>query len=163
VPFEVQAELLAKAAKYDRNFAVRAGGVARVLILERAGVPSSEGSARIMAARLAEAGNVGGLPVELVREAFVSVSSAKSRVAALRPCIVWLAPGLDEDVTALAVALRGTSVLTAGAVPEYPPLGVVLGFRLQEGKPRMLVHLGQARAQAVDFHAAFLNLVEVVG
>jgi len=37
----------------------------------------------------------------------------------------------------------------------------VLGFELVSSKPRLLVHLSQARKQNVDFRAEVLKLVQI--
>jgi len=41
------------------------------------------------------------------------------------------------------------------------PRGIVLGFDLVGGKPKMLVNLGQARKQHVAFMAEVLKLAKV--
>jgi hypothetical protein len=62
----------------------------------------------------------------------------------------------------MATALVGVDVLTAGATRSFVREGIVVGFDLVGGKPKLLVHLGQARKQNVKLTARFLNLVEVV-
>ena len=60
------------------------------------------------------------------------------------------------------MALRGTDVLSSAAIPGYVESGAVLGFDVTSGRPRLLVHLGQAREQHVSFDPAFLRLAQVV-
>jgi hypothetical protein len=51
--------------------------------------------------------------------------------------------------------------LTVAAIPDYVELGVVLGFDVLSGRPKLLVHLGQARRQHVDLRADLLKLARV--
>jgi hypothetical protein len=57
--------------------------------------------------------------------------------------------------------LTPVSVLSVGDVPEYVPDGVVLGFDLEAGKPKLLVNLDQARRQNVEFTSDVLRLMKV--
>jgi hypothetical protein len=60
-----------------------------------------------------------------------------------------------------AQALAGTDLLTVSAVAGYVRNGIVVGFDVLGGRPRMLVHLSQAKAQHVDFQATVLRLMTV--
>jgi len=53
-------------------------------------------------------------------------------------------------------------VLTAGAMTEYVSEGIVLGFDLVSGRPKILVHLEQARKQNVVLTAQLLKLAVIV-
>jgi hypothetical protein len=77
--------------------------------------------------------------------------------------VVCVTPGVREPAAKLATALQGLRVLTVGTVPEDVKQGLVLGFAVRSGKPRVLVNLRQARRQDVDFRADFLRMAEVVG
>jgi hypothetical protein len=60
-------------------------------------------------------------------------------------------------------ALSGVDVLSVSPVPEYVEQGIVLGFDVVSGKPRLLVNLGQARLQHVALRAEVLKLMKVYG
>lgn len=160
VPLPVQAELLTKAAVYDRNFAERANGLVRVLIVARPGDILSERMANQMAAALRAQATIGGLPHT---ETLATASDAQ-RIAPLvrehRAAIVYVAPGYGEaDVHAIAASLAGADVLSAGALSSYVPWGIVLGFDVSAGHPTLLANLGQARRQHVQFAARLVKLM----
>jgi hypothetical protein len=52
-------------------------------------------------------------------------------------------------------------VLSLAATPDYVPQGVVLGFELEAGAPKILFNLDQARQQHVDFPSDVLRLMKV--
>jgi hypothetical protein len=55
----------------------------------------------------------------------------------------------------------GVDVLSATGVPDYVPSGIVLGFDVVSGRPKLLVHLTQARLQKVELRADLLKLMKV--
>ncbi len=70
-------------------------------------------------------------------------------------------PDFDGELEALERALSGVDVLSVSAVPEYVSRGVVLGFELVSGKPKILLDLPRAKRQNVDFSASVLRLMKV--
>jgi hypothetical protein len=161
VPVTLQAELLAKVAAYDRNFAARAGERARVLILTKG---SNAQSARVgsqVQSALAGLGDVAGLPHTEVVSAYSGAADLAAACKSKGYAIVYLTPGFDAEVAAIAKALAGISVLTVSAIPGYVPLGMVLGFDTVSGKSKLLVNLTQARLQSVSFKAEILKLMKV--
>jgi len=161
VPAAIQADLLSKLSAYDKGFPARAGGVtARVLILTRPGDPESEVSAAEMKAAFARLDKLGGLRHEESVAAYEGAESLARRCRSENLAIVYFTPGLSEFADVQA-ALSGLSVLTVTAVPEHVPKGVVLGFDLESGKPKIVLNLPQARKQMVDFPAKLLQLMRV--
>jgi len=161
VPPSTQAELLSKLAGFDRNFAVRAGNKAVILLVAMPGNSESMRAALEMKAALGRQQKVGDLPHE---EHIVTHSSADSLVETVRArkaAIVYFGPGFEKQVPALSSAFSSVNVLTVGANPAYVPAGIVLGFDLVSGRPKLLVHVLQARKQHVSFPASVLNLMKV--
>jgi hypothetical protein len=161
VPVGLQAELLSKVAGYDRNFAARAGERAHVLLVQR---PGDADSARVVAqmqSALGQVSTIGGLPHD---ETIVSYAGAAALVSAVKgqhAAVVFFTPGFADQLDALRGALAGVDVLTAAAVPDYVPRGVVLGFDLVGGKPKLLVNITQAGKQNVAFRAEVLKMMKV--
>ncbi len=161
VPADLQAELLAKLAAYDRNFTARAGSVALVLIVVRPGNARSNLSAAVMKSELAKIERIGGLPHREVVTSFESGAALAARVRSERAAIVYLTPGVEEHTPELRKALTGVDVLSVAAVPGAVAEGIVLGFELVSGKPKILHNLTQARLQKVNFKADVLKLMKV--
>lgn len=66
----------------------------------------------------------------------------------------------------VAVALVGAPEASAWAAPastsDDVPRGVVLGFDLDQGKPRIVVNLDQAQLQGVKLESSLLKLAQIV-
>lgn len=161
VPVDLQAELITKVAAYDKNLASRAGDRVRVLILQRADSAESVRVAAQMQKALGQISDVAGLPLEASLLSYTSPSDLLSSVTTKRAAIVYIPPGFDDDVVAIAKSLSGSSVLTVSAVASYVPKRAVLGFDLVSGKPKLVVNLTQARLQSVAFKAEVLKLMKV--
>jgi hypothetical protein len=104
---------------------------------------------------------VGNLPHEEQIVTYSSASALAELVRAKRAAIVYLGPGLDKHVPPIRDALSSLDVLSVGAIPSYVPAGIVLGFDLVSGRPKLLIQLSQARRQNVAFPASVLNLMKV--
>src|SRR5438874_366246 len=80
---------------------------------------------------------------------------------AMAACLVTFSSASTAEDVVVPVPLQ-IALLTASAVASQVTLGIVLGFDLVSGKPKLLVHLGQARRQHVDLSAEVLKLMRVV-
>ena len=166
VPAKRQAELMAKAGKYDREMAGRAvDGRLRLMLVERRGSAESREFVLLAGRRLEELGRIGAHDIELVEHLVDDAGEVDDLSAAIvgeHMAMVVISTDLRALVEPLATSLRGHSVLTVAAAPEYVRLGAVLGFDLVNGTPALLVNHAQARAQGVDFTASFLELANIV-
>jgi hypothetical protein len=156
-----QVELLAKVADYDRNFRARAGPRAQIVLLVKAGDGDSVRTAAQMQAALAHVDDVGGVPHDDRVENYAGAAALADECRNQHLAVVIVGPGFRDDVEAIRAALDGVDVLTVSAVPDFVPKGIVLGFDLVGGHPKMLVQLTQARKQHVAFVADVLKLMQV--
>lgn len=161
VPVGLQAELITKVAAYDKNLPSRAGDRVRVLILQKTDNADSVRVAAQMQKALSETSDIAGLPLETSILAFSSADDLLSAVRSKRASIVYITPGFDGDIAAIARALSGASVLTISALASYVPKRAVLGFDLISGKPKLCINLTQARLQSVAFKPDVLKLMKV--
>jgi hypothetical protein len=161
VPTGAQAELLAKLVGFDRNYAARAGGKAVVLLVAMPDNAESMSAALEMKAALSRIPRVGDLPHEEQIIVHGSAAVLADLVRSKKAAVVYFGPGFEKQVPAIRDAFSSLSVLTVGGVPSYVPDGIVLGFDLVSGRPKLLVHLVQARKQQVSFPASVLNLMKV--
>jgi hypothetical protein len=161
VPTSAQAELIAKLAGFDRNFKTRAGGKAVILLAAMPDNAESMRAAIDMKAALARLPKVGDLAHEGHITTYSSASALAEVVRARKAAIVYFGPGFEKQVPALRDAFSGVDVLTVGAIPGYVPAGIVLGFDLVSGRPKLLIHVVQARKQNVAFPASVLALMKV--
>jgi hypothetical protein len=161
VPTDAQAELLAKLAGFDRNFAARAGSKALILLVEMPGNAESARAALEMKAALSRIAKVGDLPHEERIVTHTNPSALADLVRAQKAAILYFGPGFQKEIPAIREAFSSINVLTVGAIPDYVPSGIVLGFDLVSGRPKLLIHVVQARRQSVSFPASVLNLMKV--
>jgi hypothetical protein len=161
VPAEIQAELVAKLAGYDRNFSARAGDTARVLVVVKSGDARSKLSAAAIQLALSRIERIGGLPHQEKIVPFETGDALAKLCKSVRASIVYVTPGLDDGIEAIRTSLRGADVLSVAASADYVPKGIVLGFELLSGKPRITFNLDQAKLQNVNFKADALSLMKV--
>lgn len=162
VPAELQATLLAKVATYDRNLRSRAGDRVHILVVGKPSDPSSMPFVRQMSQALSAIGTFDRLPHDEEIVEYKGADDLARKCRASRASIVYLGPGFREDIDAIRGALESLSLMTVSATPEDVQRGIVLGFDLVSGKPKLVVHLGQSRKQHVDFTAEMLKLVRIV-
>src|SRR5712691_5870999 len=161
VPVGLQADLLAKVAQYDRNFATRAGERAQVLLVAKPGNSKSAYFASQMEASLARIPLIAGLPHDEAVVAYPGAAELAKLCRSQHAAIVFFGPGFHDDVEAIRAALTDVDILSATAIPDYVPGGIVLGFDVISGRPKLLVHLTQAKRQNVDLRAEALKLMKV--
>lgn len=160
VPLRTQAQLIIKVAGYDRNLVARPGP-RRVVIL-RTHTTISRRAAEGMAAELRSSEVIAGAAHQEHTLEFVSVRELRQRVESLSAQILYVCPGLEEQLPAIGNALAGLTVLSIGAGPDHANLGTVIGFDMHSGRMQLLVNLRQAQRQNVQFHAEFLKIAKVI-
>lgn len=161
VPVGLQAELLAKLAAYDKNLPARAGPRLHVLILSKPQIPESMRVAAQMQKALEQIPTIAGLPQDTQIAAYTTAEDLAIMCRSKRVAILYVTPGFDGDVGAIAKNLEGVDVLSVAAVASYVPKGIVLGFDLVSGKPKLVVNLTHARLQKVAFKADVLKLMKI--
>jgi hypothetical protein len=161
IPSSVQAELTAKLAGYDRNFASRAGSKAVIILAAMPGDAESNRAAMELKAALARLPTVGSLPHEEQVVNFSSAAALADIVRSKKGAIVYFGPGFSKQMPAIRSAFSSLNVLTIAAVPDYVPDGIVLGFDLVSGRPKLLVNIEQAKKQQVSLPASVLKLMKV--
>jgi hypothetical protein len=163
VLIDLQATLLAKVVAYDRNLPERAGDRVRTLLVGKPSDPTSMPFVRQMLQALGAIGSFGTLPHSEEIVEYTTAAALLEKCRNERISIVYLGPGLHNDIEPIRDALQPLSILTVSANPEDVPRGIVLGFDLVYGKPKLVVHLAQARKQRVDLIAEVLKLMRVIG
>ncbi|HVU05854.1 MAG TPA: YfiR/HmsC family protein [Polyangiaceae bacterium] len=162
VPPGLQAELVAKLAAYDRNFAARAGETAHLLLLVNPKDPRSAASATAMRNALRSVGTIGGLPHVESLVTYETPATLANRCRAEHAAILYVTPGFDDQLDALRNALSELDLLTVAAERDAVARGMVLGFDVVAGKLKLVVNLSQAKRQNVAFRTEALALMVVI-
>jgi hypothetical protein len=162
VPLSLQARLLSRLCGYDRNFKARTGPVVNVLVMHRKGDPDSafEGAALVKA--IAEVRDIGGLPFKVDQATFSDAESLAKRCRADKIAIVYLTVGMDADTPRIASALANMGLLTVGSSARHAENGAVVGFGVEEARPKLVINLKQAASQNVQFKAEVLALARLI-
>lgn len=162
VPVPLQVKLLAKVASYDKNLPGRAGDRVRVHVVTKSGDSDAKRVLQQALAALGEEEKIAGLPIEASSSSFVDSAALKKAIVDGHLSIVYLTSGFDAtEIGRVAGDLAGVDVLSAAAIPTTVPRGIVLGFDLVSGKPKILVNLTQAKKQKVALAADLLKLAKV--
>jgi YfiR/HmsC-like len=163
VPISLQMELLLKVASYDKNLKQRARDRVRVAVVLRQDDPDSGRSAAQALKALSEAEAIDGMPLDRLSTTYTDAAALARFIHEGNVAILYVTPGFrDSDIEAIAQALDGVSVLSVGALAKYTPRGMVLGFDLAGGKPKLIVNLGRAKRQKVELSSSVLKLVRVI-
>lgn len=163
VPVELQVNLVARVAAYDRNLQERAQGRVLVWILKAQGDLDSERVAAELEAAFKKVPSIAGLPATVRIVDYVSAEKLLERCKRDVPSVLYLSAGLSRQVSAIARELDGTALLTVAAVPRYVDAGsIVLGVESRSGKPGLVVHLERARHHHVAFKPELLKLARVI-
>lgn len=162
VPIELQVELLARVARYERGFAATPRVPAAVLVVTRPASPAAARVAGQIASHLARTREIAGRPVVVSFHEHTSAAALRALVERDRIAIVYFTSGLETEIPAIASALAGLAVITVSAIGSDVDRGAVLGFELAASRPRIVVNTGRARAQRLEFHSQFLRLARIV-
>ncbi len=153
LPLPLQVQLLQKTSSYITSLAPGEGGKVKVLVVYPGASPSR--ASDTVASTINQAGQLGKYPAEAKT---VALSGLKASLAAEKPQMLWLSPETDEKgVSQVMEAVGASNIVTVSAVAAHVKQGVILGFDLLEAKPRILVHLKQARTQNVVFLSGLLT------
>jgi hypothetical protein len=161
VPIALQAELLAKVVAYDRNLPARARDRVRIALLTKPNDADSLRATAQMRGALGAIDRIAGFPHDEIAVSYAGGDALAAFVREQRISIVYVTPGFGADVDAIRRALDGVDVISASAVPGDVSRGIVLGFDLVSGKPKLLVNLPQMHRQNVAFSASVLKLAKV--
>jgi hypothetical protein len=160
VPFRTQAQLIVKLAGYDRSLVARPGP-RNVLILRTKATASGRAADAILAELRSFDTIASAAHLDRIAE-FTSTTELRKRVLAESIQILYLCPGLEAQIPAIANELAGTTLLSIGASADHPNLGAVVGFDVHSGRTQLLVNLRQSQRQNVRFHAEFLKIAKVI-
>jgi hypothetical protein len=161
VPPAVQAQLVSKVPSYDRSFRERSGARVQVLVVSKPGSDESVRDAQFMRTALAREPGIAGLPHDVTLVNFSSVPALTTECKQRRASIVYVSSGFDGELEAICAGLQPLGTMTFTGVSEYVRRCVVVGFELVAGRPKLLVHLGQARKSGIRFSSELLRLAKV--
>ena len=164
LPSDRQVLILSRALAYDSNLKSRAGDDLVVGVLGKAGHGPSEDAASTMARafRSLISVKVQGLPVRTVQLAYTTAGALASALEARGVDVLYLVPGLEDELPAIAELTRRRHVVTMGSRQEQVARGLSLGVFAVEGKPTIVVNLAASKAEGASFGSDLLRLAKVI-
>lgn len=162
VPARVQAALVGKVASFDRNFSARVKERVTIAVVSKSSNSDSERAAAQLLGAFREVGPIASLPHEELRVPWTDAHSLAALCAERKVAIVYLTPGFDKETVAIVKALEVSRVLTVAGTLSYIKEGLVLGFDLVSGRPKLVINLASAKRQGIAFDSSFLAIARVV-
>lgn len=163
VPIEVQAALFSRIVQFDRTFEARSQDGLVVGVLFQEDSPASVGAKEGFSQALVSGGFVDaqGRPPQIVELRLGEDLGSSLEAAAVD--LLYVAPLRGVDLSSVSTESRRLGILTCSGVPEFAREGLAVGLDLQEGRPRILINLAGAAAEATDFRSALLKMAQIVG
>jgi hypothetical protein len=162
VPLQLQVELSNKIIEYVQEPAVLSLDRIRIGIVVKSSSPESMRAGAELKAAFDRAVIANGRPHE---QAIIEWSSAKALAEQSRSrnlTVLYFTPGLDAEIGPSTAALVGQRIVTIGAIDSFVAGGVIVGFELISGHPKMILNLRQAKRQEVVLRAAIIKLMRIV-
>lgn len=158
VPLELQVDLMRRVVRFERGFAGRAGEQVKLLLV----APGRGAVAPQLGKALEAVKEIAGKPIQVSTHRFSTAADLKGAVTREGAQIVYLPPGLLAETPAIAAALGGVPVITVCTDGDQVEHGAVLGFELVSARPKIVLNLGQARRQGLDFNSDLFRLARVI-
>jgi hypothetical protein len=162
VPLDLQVDLLQRVIRFERGLPGRAGAQVNLAVVSRSGNSGSEKTAAQLAKALEKVTELAGKPTKVTTISVANAGALKQAIGSGSLHIVYLAPGFEKDLAAIAAALEGQPVITLSTDGDQVDAGAVMGFELVSAKPRIVLNLGQAKKQGLDFNSDLFRLARVV-
>jgi hypothetical protein len=162
VPPRVQAQLMAAVVSFQSNLNFGPDGAVQILVLTKDGDAESDRLAHQLTGALGEMKKIMRRPHRETIEPFRTGAALASTCHDRGISVIYVAPGLGPVVPEIVQALRGSAVMTVGAVATYVSRGIVLGFDLVSGRAEMLFNPTQMRALNAQFPASIFQLMRIV-
>jgi len=165
LPASVTATLMLKVLTYDRSLSERVSGAPTVVVLYRPGHSQSEATrSELQQALEVAAGrsNLSGGRPRLVKVAYTEPGKLEEELGGEKAAALFVCPGLEEAVDAIAKVTRRRHVLTFSGSRAAVESGLSIGLLRKGEKPLLMVNLQAARAEGAELDSAFLRLAEVI-
>ena len=145
---------------FDRNLAARAGGEVVIGIIYKADEKAwADGLSKSFAAYSDK--KVNGLPVKVLLHQFVDANELGTWMGSAKVSTALVSSGLSDQAGAIHKAAAERKCLTIGD-GAFPGKGGALGFAIEAGKPKIVIHRQRSKDEGVDFSADLLQIAKVL-
>ncbi len=157
---DVAAKTLLRALAYDRSLAPRDGTLV-IAVVVKPSADGGDGAAFEAAVKALGDVTVQNAHVKLVRLEVGSASEVDARLSEANPQVVYVAKGFDGDGAKVQASAQKQSALTLYRWPGYGDFFAV-GVVPREGKSKIVVRLGAAKAAGAVLDSQLLRLAQVL-
>jgi hypothetical protein len=157
--------LLLKILTYDRSFEFKARQAVTIVIAFDPHDPASVAAKDAMLRTLQQVSGrtVKNLPIKWTTVEFRDPASFDRAVRAARANVLYVAPGLGDQLSAILKTSRSYAITTATGVPDFVQRGIAVGIGIKAGnKPDILINLPTSRSEGSEFDASLLRIATVV-
>jgi YfiR/HmsC-like len=165
LPANFQSLFLLRILAYDRNLKTRAGDAVSILVIYQDGNDASDamkGEIVRAVTKVAKDTQVSGLPVRISAVAYADATGLDAAITSAKASALYLCPGLDASLGAIADVTHRRSVLSFTGVEPWVTKSVAIGLVARESKPAVIVNLAASKAEGADLDPALLRLAEVI-
>jgi hypothetical protein len=159
VPVELRAAILLRALQYERGFGQGDGQAVVAVVASASGGSAEDGRHMADAFASVSRADSRGRPVRVQRVTHASASATASRLAELRPAVVYLARGVELG-SELRSLPSGTIVLCAE--PEQIGSACTVTVEVSGRTSRLVIDLPDAERFGLRFDARLLQLARVI-
>ena len=163
VPTDKLVAILVRSLAYDRSLEARAGDAVVVAVLSNHEPGSRTEAAAVMSAFKAfSSARVLGRPLKAVAVDWTGEDALDAVISANGVDAVFVCPGLELDLGAIAEVAHRRKVSTLTSVPDFVEKGIALGVTAEDGKPRLVVNLTASRAEGSQLSSELIGLARVI-
>ena len=162
LPVGKQVAVAVRALAYDRTLKARVGPHLDVLVVHDGTAVATRAAADVEQGLAALSGVVvQGATMQASVVAIVDHNALKAALDARAPDAIWVCGSATLADAAIAEA-RGRHLTTITVELALLESGIMVAVDGSGDKPKLIVHLGEARAAGLDFAADLLKLARVI-
>jgi hypothetical protein len=163
IPPAFQASLVEKALPFDRDISRNSQGDFKIAIVYQSKFRESflyfnefSKSIEDSSDEIVKGYKTRIIPIDL------STNDALNSLKKMKVSVISVAPLRGFDVAQIAQIAKDMKASTISCVEDDLKQGIAMSFRLQGGKPKILVNLLSSRNQGADYDSKFLKLVILI-
>jgi hypothetical protein len=162
IPGPLQAAIVARMLGYDRALKGRVGPSLALGIVVKANDRSTVKVQTEMEQAFTAQQNVQGLPLSVKVHLYGDPAPFGDWVTAQGLDVLYVAPGLDKEIAAIAPLCGQKRVVCVSAVRAYVKQGLAIGVVSKGESAGILVNLPAAKGVGMDLDPKLLSLAEIM-
>ncbi|MBN2069892.1 MAG: YfiR family protein, partial [Candidatus Krumholzibacteriota bacterium] len=92
----------------------------------------------------------------------LTAKDINNSIGQTRVDVLYVCPLKKNSVESILKISRDKKICTYTGVPAYVVAGLVVGFDDEDGKPKILINLEEAKLQGADFSSKLLRISRII-